>query len=421
MNVFRAYQKLFTSYDHLKNIQIRLLKNQINNCYSNIPYYRKIFIERGLRPNDFNYLEDIAQLPVITKRDIQQHYHEFLNTKLNHKRCFKSRSSGTTGEPLTTNFDFLCWVRKKFLTKYRSRLCCGMKPIQKLAVFVAEPSDLFATSNSKTTLKFLQIRYFSIFDDFYKNLVELTRFNPTNAYGFPSYFFRIGQAQRQNKISLKNLRRIFTSSEYLAKNIRQYLEDIFQAEVFDIYGCNEVKEIAWECQTHSGYHINEDELLCEILVDGIPGSQGIIGDVVVTDLRNFAMPLLRYRTADKGRILNDKCSCGCGFARMNIVAGRVSEYILLPSGSKVWTYEMTTAIESVEGVLQYQFVQTSKINLCINVVLNKFERNNVLEEIERRIRSLTQDLMVVRIIVVPHIDTEENGKFKVVKRLNFAQ
>jgi len=418
MNVLITYQKLFTSRGHLKNLKTQLFKRQILNCYNYIPYYRKLFLDRNLTPSNFNNFEDLSRLPVTTKRDIQQNYHDFLNRKLHHGCCFKSRSSGTTGEPLTTYFDFNSWVHKKFLTKYRSRLCCGMKLYQKMAVFVAEPADLVTAINNKTIFKFFQIRYFSIFDDFDKNISELKRFNPTNAYGFPSYFFLIAQAQRQSNISLKNLRRIFTSSEYLERNIRQYLEDTFQADVFDIYGCNEVKEIAWECPKHSGYHINEDELLCEILIDGITAAPGVPGDIVITDIRNKAMPLLRYRTNDKGLLLTGTCNCGCGFARMNIVAGRSSEYILLPNGSKVWTYELTTSVESIAGLFQYQFVQKSKTQVDVLVVLNRGKLKNVIGEIERRLDGLTQGRIDMQVIAVPHIDPEANGKFKVVKRLD---
>ena len=89
-------------------------------------------------------------------------------------------------------------------------------------------------------------------------------------------------------------RLIFTSGELLDPATRRAIEDGFGAPVFDIYGCTELKEIAWECPAHAGLHLNADWILLEV---DPPGSAG---KILVTPLYSRAMPLLRYEVGDTG-------------------------------------------------------------------------------------------------------------------------
>ncbi len=81
----------------------------------------------------------------------------------------------------------------------------------------------------------------------------------------PNHLFRLAQEIEHKKLDIPSVNRIFTSSEYLEPGMRKFIEEAFGAEVFDIYGCTEMKEIAWECEKHEGYHINEDDVYVEIL------------------------------------------------------------------------------------------------------------------------------------------------------------
>ena len=117
--------------------------------------------------------------------------------------------------------------------------------------------------------------------------------------------------------------------------MRRYIKDRYAADVFDIYGCTEIKEIAWECERHNGYHINEDEVLVEILDGDKPVGWDEVGDIVITDLRNKAMPLIRYRIGDRGLLRPGPCSCGRTFALMAPSAGRSSDFIITPNGQKL--------------------------------------------------------------------------------------
>ncbi len=202
-----------------------------------------------------------------------------------------------------------------------------------------------------------------------KTVQQLTGFSPAALYGSPSYFFLLGQYISKNNIKLTSVKKIFTSSEYLQETVREYIKEKFEAEVFDIYGSTEFKEVAWECEKHEGYHINEDEVIIEILKDEIPASPGTIGNIVITDLRNSVMPLIRYQMNDKGMLIKEQCSCGRTFSTMKPFAGRSSEYIVLPNDEILSPYLFTTSIEKIEGLLQYQIIQINKNKLLVNIVV----------------------------------------------------
>jgi phenylacetate-CoA ligase len=185
--------------------------------------------------------------------------------------------------------------------------------------------------------------------------------------------------------------------------------------VFDIYGCTEIKEIAWECERHNGYHINEDEVLVEILKGDNPVNWDEVGDIVITDLRNKAMPLIRYRIGDRGLFRRGPCSCGRTFALMEPSAGRSSDFIITPNGKWLSPYLFTTAIEKINGLLQYQLVQEDVQSIIVKAIMAEQTGALELDEIKKRIQAVVVEPIDITVEACEKIDIEENGKFKVVK------
>ncbi len=152
--------------------------------------------------------------------------------------------------------------------------------------------------------------------------------------------------------------------------LRRRLESAFGAPVLDVYGSTECKEIAWQCPSGAGYHVNMESVVVELLgSDGREVSSGETGDVVVTTLTNRAMPLIRYVTGDRARRVDGPCPCGRGLERLEGIEGRMSEYLHLPGGALLSPYELTSLIETQPGVLQYQITHDSPDTLKVAVVL----------------------------------------------------
>jgi phenylacetate-CoA ligase len=205
---------------------------------------------------------------------------------------------------------------------------------------------------------------------------------------------------------------IFTSSELLDDWTRRKIETTFQSEVLDVYGCSEVKEIAWECPQHKGYHVNADWLFVEFVREENEGTMEA-GPILVTSLYNYGMPLIRYEIGDTGRFIEGLCPCGRGLPLMARAQGRRVDYFTLPNQSMVSPYKMTCAIEHIGGMKQYQIVQKKIDRVELKVVpmqgfdeKRKRELKQVLEQVLPGIK--------VEVRTVDGIKREKSGKYKIV-------
>lgn len=413
-------RNLRASRDALDRQRRQRLRRQIESAYHNVPYYWRLFNSMNLKPTDIRDVDDLGNLPVVTKQDIRRDPGAFLNRRLHRESLHRSHTSGSTGEPTWTYYDRISWYRKKYLSKLRARRACGLSWGERIAVFDAVATRTLRESNRILALGGLifKIRYFSVFDDVDAALPHLIRMNPENAYGPPSYLFLLARALQKHNLRLHKLKRIFTSSEYLEKPIRQYMAAVFQADIYDVYGSTEMKEIAWECGHGLGYHINQDEIVCEIVdAAGQPLYSHRAGNIVVSDLHNQAMPLIRFWVGDKGLKVDANCSCGCTFELMQPLAGRASDYIILPDGTRLSPYLFTTAIEKTRGLLQYQIVQNTASDLSLFVIFDAPHYEDGRQALKQTLQRLTGGTMTIAVHRRSKIDVEANGKFKVVKSL----
>ncbi len=422
-NYFLLKENICASREVLDELRFSLLKKQLLRAYRNIPYYKKTFNETAVNPFNFKSIEELSAYPIITKDMIRLNSLQLLNSKSLFGNRFKSHTSGSTGQPMWTYYDMKSWIRKKYFAKIRARMECGTKFHERIVIF--EPTSLEQVKNRNRSLfpasPIFKLKIFSIFEPYEQTIKGLQAFSPNAVYGLPSHFFQLAQFMAKNGYGLPSIKRIFTSSEYLQENVRKYVEKIFNADVHDIYGSTEFKEVAWECEKHEGYHINEDEVIIEVVQNGKPVSPGIVGNIVITDLRNKVMPLIRYQMYDKGMLIHDKCSCGRTFSLMKPCAGRSSEHIILPDGEVLSPYLFTTNIEKINGLLQYQVVQVTKKKILVRVIADAENFDRITVELRKIIYNITNHLMEIEVQLKTKLDVEENGKFKVVKNLILEQ
>ncbi len=395
-------RKQWLPKEQLEELQWQRLKKILKHAYDNTEFYKKKFEDAGLTPDDIKERKDLEKIPLTTREDLRRPEQLIAKGFDKNKMSF-STTSGSTGRRTTTYFDRRAWLVGKFLLKLRARIACGLRPADKLAVFSEGK-----THNSFFNEFFLRQRFFSIFDPIEEHLSEIEKYNPSAMYGFPSYFSLLAD----RKTDGINSHRIFTSSEMVDLKTRKKIEGSFKAELFDIYGCTEVKEIAWECQKHNGYHINCDWLLIEFIKGGKAAVEEE-GSIIVTSLYNYGMPLIRYEVGDTGKLLESRCHCGRELPLMAPTLGRSVDHFILSDDSVVTPYAMTCAIENIEGVKQYQIVQEEKGLVVINVVpTNQFNSKS-----EEYIKSNLEQVLpgaTVHVNLVEEIAREESGKYRIV-------
>jgi phenylacetate-CoA ligase len=162
-----------------------------------------------------------------------------------------------------------------------------------------------------------------------------------------------------------------TFGEVLTPEDRQELKQYFGAKVLDLYSASETGHISWECPSGSGYHMNADAVVVEVLDDAdrpVPG--GEMGHLVLTTLWNPTMPVIRYRIADLGRLLPHPCACGITLPLMAQVEGRVVDRLLSHDGRRV--SPMRFALMNVgpyhAAIRRWRLIQRAVDDLLVEVV-----------------------------------------------------
>lgn len=402
LRYWRLRREQWLSAETLEQRQWTRFKLILQHAFDNSPFYRGRFQDAGITPADIKDRTDLPRIPVTTREDLRDP-ERLIASGYRVARMKRFLTSGSSGRVTTTYFDHRAWILGKFLLKIRARFACGVRPWDRIALF-QETSE--ATAGIRRLV--LRQRSFSILKPIPEILPELVRYAPTVLYGFPSYLLRLSEHAGQGISPAL----IFTSGEMLDLDTRKTIEGTFNAPVFDVYGCTELKEIAWQCRAQGGYHINSDWLIVEELGTN-DGSELPPGRLVVTSLYNFGMPLIRYQLGDTGKLLDDSCSCGRGLPLMAPCLGRSVDYFTLPSGTLVSPYAMTCAVEVVKGLRQYQIVQEAPDRVVVNVV--PLEGVNLASE--SRIQSTLAPILegvTVTVRVVPKIERERSGKYRVV-------
>src|SRR5262249_37736012 len=128
---------------------------------------------------------------------------------------------------------------------------------------------------------------------------------------------------------------IVTSAEVLTEADRTLVEQTFGCPVFNRYGSREVSVIATECECRTGLHVMAEGLLVEVVRGEAHARPGELGAILVTDLLNYGMPMIRYHIGDTGSWADGACPCGRGLPRLASVAGRVSDFVVGADGRVV--------------------------------------------------------------------------------------
>ncbi|MEM8501097.1 MAG: hypothetical protein AAF542_23995 [Pseudomonadota bacterium] len=414
------------SRESIQELQLKLLRKQIAHCKETVPYYRELLTELGFDAGKLRDLIQLERLPLLDKSKVRKNEEGFRSELIAKDKCYKSFSSGSTGEPFASYFDARSWFSKKYWVKLRARFACGMKLRQRIAIIECESEELVAKRNRKTGFAdaFLQVRVFSLFKEKKELVAALREFAPQNIYAYPSHLLELADAHTDDVEIIPGLERLFTSSEFLERGMRQLIEKKFHAPVFDTYGSTEFKEVAWQCEEKNWYHINNDQLICEVVDADGSALINEAGHIVVTDLRNKAMPLLRFDLGDLGVLTNSPCNCGYHGNSIKPLGGRASDYLLFDGGIQLSPFRFTTQIEYLPGMLQYQINQTSISHIEISARLGSEATADTLETSSQIIRdaiafassSKLADSVQITTRIVDSIENEINGKFKIVKR-----
>ncbi len=347
--------------DELEDMQWRMLYDLIAKSATYVPYYAELFRGSGIAPDGISNWDDFRKVPILTKDSIREAGKRIITTDPT-RRGFPLKTGGRTGEPLHFFGDVAAGPVRRANT-LRCNRWTGVDVGDRQALLLEHPAAPTFKGRFVEGVKnyFNNVIYLSasdMSDDSMRRYAEILRkYGPAVIVGYPSslqLFCRF--CKREGIVGIAPTA-VVTSGETLSLEQREAIESFFSCPVFDRYNCVEFDNVAHECREHNGLHLFSDLVYAEVLGAGNePVKPGEVGDLVITDLRNYYMPFIRYRTGDLAAQSDRKCPCGRGLPILERVEGRSTGPVI----------ESETAISrkrpSVEPASEGRLIVKSKIH-----------------------------------------------------------
>lgn len=406
-------QWLFPS--QIKELQEKKLRALVVHAYKNVPYYRKIFDEIGLKPDDIKSIDDLSKLPFLTKEAIRKNSND-ITSQIHDRDETKYFSGGTTGEPLISFKD------KKAIScgtgaAYRSWSWGNYSMGDRYAMLWRSPETSAAFNNYQKRVvnlvrRNLYLHAFDLSDEIlYKHVVKLRKFKPKVIRISPSGGYALAEFMKREGIDDIRPTSILSTAEKLYDFQREAIESQFGCKIFESYGSNEIRSIAFECEEHNGYHISAENVIVEFIRDGKNVASGELGEIVITDLTNYAMPFIRYKIGDVGRSSNETCPCGRGLPLMKSVDGRISDFIVTPNNKILSNSDFVDLFRNIEFIKQFQVIQETQSKLTVKIVCESKPTDDQLDNLLKHLQDTT-DNMKITIECVSTIPPARSGKLQ---------
>jgi phenylacetate-CoA ligase len=390
--------------------QLGRLQQVLKHAYETVPFYRQAWDEAGVHPQDLKSLDDLKQFPIVTKQHVRTREAEFLSHSFDVKQLIVKRTSGSTGVPLTVRIDEAGKQWKAACT-IRADQWSGYRLGQRVAKVWGNPEyKHFGWKGRLRNLLLDRATYLDTLDmddgaiRGFVNAVRRKR--PGLLFGHAHSLYLLAKRLKNDGVTDVRPNGIISTAMPLHAWQRTVMEDVFGVSPTNRYGCEEVSLIACECEKHRGLHINADSVYVEVEKDKT-------GNLLITDLSNFAMPLIRYRIGDVATLSNRQCECGRGLPLLESIEGREADFVVTPSGRMISGISLTENFAlHIRGAAQVQVIQETVHHLRIRLVTDDTFTNDS----ERAITKLVNETFgigvrhdIERVDAIPQ---EPSGKYR---------
>jgi phenylacetate-CoA ligase len=388
--------------------QLAALQGQLRHAYATVPYYRAAWEGAGLHPSNLKTLEDLEAFPILTKTDIRRHERSLISSAFDISKLRLKRTSGSTGVPLNIYIEEPA-VQWKSACTIRSDEWSGWRLGQSVAKAWGAENQHFglkAFLRNHFLDRAINLDTLNINDSRLSDFAtSLRRHQPGLIYGHAHSLYLIACSLKKMGITDVRPNGVISTAMLLHSWQRVVIEQVFGCPVTNRYGCEEVSLIACECEEHNGLHLNADSIYTTVDV--------ATGQLLVTDLTNRAMPLIRYRIGDVVVASSRHCRCGRGLPLIERVEGRDADYVVTPSGRLISGISLTDHFGcNVPGAAQVQIVQESLTVLRIRIVPD----DDFGLESRKKLAALVEEMFGSgvhhEVEVVQSIPQEASGKYR---------
>jgi phenylacetate-CoA ligase len=361
----------------------------------------------------------LRRLPILSRRDVQSNFAQQHVTALpeGYGPASQVSTSGSTGEPVSlwrTQVNLLHWLAQTVRwhlwdePDFSGRLATirSLMPTSGVADSWGNPVALFADTGPLLRI--------DNWNDIGKQIDALVEFEPTSLIVYPSNLDAILSEMDVRGYRLPSLKRVRTLGETLSDDLRKRTKRQLGVRVSDCYTSEEFGYIALQCPQSELYHVMAESLIVEVIDDaGRACTDGQIGRIVVTDLHNFATPMIRYETGDHAVAGPKSCTCGRGLPTLRKVLGRTRNIFTRLDGTRHWPMTGYKKYRDIAPIMQYQLVQRAVDAIEMRLVTERplsAEEEAALQAHLRK--TLGPGIHVTFIYYEGRLPLNANGKFE---------
>lgn len=411
------------SREHTHALQLRRLNALLITAKATVPHYR----EALARVDPLLTLDDVVLLPFVEKALLKERGDSFRAVPTPPRSVSKT-TGGSTGQPVTILKSPDAMAHELAAT-WRGYRWAGVDIGTRQARFWGVPFDPTDRLRARLTDLVCNRRRCSAFAFDTESLGNyeraLLRFRPTYFYGYVSMLVAFANYYRERRTRPPfRLKCIITTSEVLTPGDRALLEQVFETRVFNEYGCGELGTIAHECE-HGRLHLSDENMIVEVIDGARRCVAGEKGELVVTELNNVAMPLIRYRTGDFGAVSDQICPCGRTLTVLEHVFGRAYDFVVTGDGRRFHgeflMYVFEEAQRNQMGIAQFQVQQHTLTDFVVRIVPGQGFVEHSKESIRARMHQYLGPNLHVTFETVAQIPREASGKMRVIIGMSDAR
>jgi phenylacetate-CoA ligase len=388
------------------------LRRLISHCYQNVEYYKDVMDREKLKPDDIRSAADLVKLPLLTKDKIRTCRDGLIASNVKQMSIYWAKTGGTTGEPMRIcrNGDGSAWADMCYerglrwgglgLDTPRIKLSGGSLGIDKNSLM----ERVGARIRGDLFLPAFELRA----DTAPTFFSEIRRSKCRFLIGYASAIYRLARLAEEMDQTLQ-FDAVFPTAELLLPEWEETIRRVFTRHVLPYYGSGEVGSLGYSRPDCGGYFIPEEHVVIEVLQKD--GSMQLSGDgaFAITDLDNYAMPIIRYVNGDAGKV-SDSSDSSLPFSRIERLDGRYNSFLLTDSGDLISGVIGTHIFRHVPSVRTYRIIQETPLDVTINIVpedsYGTKDESLILDLFAKHLGRRTK-IVIQR---VPHIETPPSGK-----------
>lgn len=394
--------------ERLRELQLVQLEVLLRHTVATVPHYRN-------RLGKDASAKDLSDLPVLAMRDLQEGFAELRSEAVprEHGNVGEVRTSGSTGTPKRVLKTQLCQLFWEVLTLrehawHKRTLGAKLAAIRRGSKGT-QPSWGAAMAGVARTGPAVGL---PVETDIEAQLAWLREQNPGYLLTYPSVLGELARLSISQRIRLPGLVQARTLSEIVTPELRQLCREAWNVPVADLYSAEEVGYIALQCPEHEHYHAQAEALLVEILDErGRACAPGEVGRVVVTDLHNFAMPLIRYDIGDFAKV-GPPCPCGRGLPVLARIIGRTRNLLVTADGKRHYPFIGQSQYLDIAPILQHQLVQTAFDLIEARLVTREPLTKEQIERFQAHVVKQMPAGIRIEVVRVDSIPRSAGGKYE---------